>query len=687
MSVRASSGIVRAASRHRGFTLFFIIYAVVFLYTLPGYGLTWDTYAEYPRAAAYVEWHVSGRAGPAEVPADERLPWGTLTYDEAKASNTQSANGCLPSLCAALAGKLLYQKLHWLGPLDATHCGLAALWLAGLLLFYLRAAALVGRAAALLGTATLALAPRIFEDAHNNMKDLPSMLFGGIAILDWTRGVLRGQSGPILFGGLWFGISLASKHTSVILLFPMAVAAVATWIVQRRLPTRRECWAIPAALLISAIILFGHLPHLWVEPSEALRRVRDILSIGTRRKIENPHVTVAALWISIITTPEVVLAGASFGFAAAGSSLRHGSVARRIVFIVLAAWLLAVFGVWSSGRLQLFDGIRNFQHFWPALALLSALGWTWVAGILSLRFASLRRIAFAACACVAWIPIVLVDIHYHPHQIVYFNSLVGGLRGAQTHASRDVGAPVVFEPVDYWGSSLRMCVEWANEHLRDGDRLAFGLGRHIGSYYFLRSGIRKDCREGEGNACDATYVLSVERPLRFEPCDVRARADGTPVFEVSVDGVRLAAIFKLPAGFNCCHNAPRLEVAGRVTEADGSTSLQFRLHSEPCAAGKPIYLFIGGQGDFAGTPFAVGGMERTWVPWTEWIERLRAARGAAAPVDRVPAAVSGTDMVFTIPVGALSIPPSLAPVSRAFAAILGGTENGLLSNPVEVRVD
>ncbi|MBI3818503.1 MAG: glycosyltransferase family 39 protein [Planctomycetes bacterium] len=674
-----------AASAHGIFSVFFICYAIIFISTLPRYGLTWDTFAEYPRAAAYVEKFISGRESPSEVPADERLSWATYTYEQAKASNTASANGCFPSLVAAVCGKIFYQNLHWLGPIDAYNLGLALLWLFALAVFYYNTARLTNPPVAFLAAAFLALAPRLFEDAHNNMKDLPSAAFGGVAVMVWLRGLLTKRPAILLQAGVWFGISLASKHTSLVLLAPMGAAALFIWFERRARPRPVELLSMAGALIVSTIILFGHLPHLWVAPAEAIRRVGAILSIGAFRKIENPHFTDAALWMAAVSTPPVVLAAAAGGVVFMILQFRRAARRRRILLFTLAVWIAAVFGVWSSGRLQIYDGIRNFLHFWPALAVLSAIGATGLFMMLGRRAKLPRaRCAFAG-GVLALIPVAAADFVYHPHQLTYFNSFVGGFEGAQNYKDRFDGNICVFEPVDYWGSSIRQCVEWANANLPDGARIDASNASQSGVYYTFRPGLKSDCRDGAPAICNEFYAVVLERPSYETNCSKHAREHGTLVFEEKIRGVRLCSIMKLPGGFNPCHNPPSLSW---IINSKETVTLQ--LQCEPCAAGAALSFVVGGRGEFEGKSFMVDGSEWICSPLrvaaSQHIKNDAERIAIEALPDRVPetAATSGV-IGISLPISLLA---RLAGPARtlAFVAFVGAPEHDILSNPVIVNL-
>jgi hypothetical protein len=100
----------------------------------------------------------------------------------------------------------------------------------------------------------------------------------------------------------------------------------------------------------------------------------------------------------------------------------------------------------------LYDGIRHFEFIYPILVVLAASGWT---AILCARHRSWLRRGAAAVLAVGLASVLTFDVRFHPNQGVYFNSLVGGPRGA--FARYDM---------DYWGNCVFQAVEWSADLAR-----------------------------------------------------------------------------------------------------------------------------------------------------------------------------------------------------------------------------
>lgn len=537
----------RPRSRHLFFALFFCAYAAFLIIELPKYGLTFDTPYEFPRAAAYVERLLSGRVSPLETPEDRRPRWDVLTWDAARSSLTLSSNGCLPSLIAALSGWVLFQRLGLLEAIDAYHLGLTVLWLACLWGFHSRVRRLHGPQVALLAAVLLSLAPQIVGHAHNNMKDIPATGFGALAILDVAIAAVENRPRRLYLAALFFGCALASKFSATVVLVPGGVILGLWFRPGGRWPRLPRAYWVPlltGPFVVLAVIV-GHWPYLWALPPELWERLaalRAIIAVRVHDHIRISHYPVAMV---LYTTPLPVLAFAVLSFATR-VPWQRADRRTRFLFWCYAAWLAAILLSYSVSRVQLFDGMRHFLHVWPPLALLAAFGleqWGTRIGValqLSPRSARLAAGAgLAALLATLVYPLVL----YHPYEVTYFNALAGGLRGARR---LDFGRAVDdFEPRDYWGSSLREAVEWANENLPRGAYVSFGVPPLVGEFYVLREDLQRVDYD-PATRHTPHYALFICRPRWYKELETEAVERGELVHETAIQGVPLSVVYRLP---------------------------------------------------------------------------------------------------------------------------------------------
>jgi hypothetical protein len=118
-------------------------------------------------------------------------------------------------------------------------------------------------------------------------------------------------------------------------------------------------------------------------------------------------------------------------------------------------------------------------------------------------------------------------IENHPHQNVYFNSLVGGVRGAQGEYE-----------MDYWGLSYRKGLEYILESDR-ASRIAVNYATLPGRY---NAGILPAAERRRivfvRETHQARYYITNFRWERGQP-------PGGEIYSVRVDGVPLMSVFRI----------------------------------------------------------------------------------------------------------------------------------------------
>jgi hypothetical protein len=151
----------------------------------------------------------------------------------------------------------------------------------------------------------------------------------------------------------------------------------------------------------------------------------------------------------LISTPPVVLIGA-----AASLALLARRDWRLPVALLWAAAALPVTMVIARGS-TLYDGIRHLLFVTPPVVVLAAAAW---AGALEQPRTWLRFTA-AAVLTAGLVNVMTFNVRAHPNQIVYFNELVGGPRGALGRYD-----------LDYWGNCMLEAVDWTAAAARAAGR-------------------------------------------------------------------------------------------------------------------------------------------------------------------------------------------------------------------------
>jgi hypothetical protein len=522
------------------FAVLFVFYGAWLIITLPQFGVTWDVFFEFPRATAYVNHFLGGSTDP------HLSPWHRISYEQATTIRNESWNGCLPSLCAALAGRVFFEWLGMLDYIDSYHLGLTLIWIAAVGHFYFRLQELHSPRHALLASILLGLAPRIVGEVHNNMKDLPCMAFTTAGFLEMAIGVKRNRVGHLVAAGLLFGCALSSKFTAGLMILPVAVCLWLSFREPGRFP--RPPWhfrlAVAAMPLLAVAVVYAHWPYLWVPPVKLWHRLGGLATV-TNVRSGSGYPSIYPLAMLAITTPIPVLIGLGL---AAVFTVRKAS--RQAIASPLWwtwwIWLLWILCVFSSGRIALFDGIRHFLLVWPPLAVLSAWGLLQGLQALDERLAGgtgAHRWLFPTAIGTILVTSTVPDLLYHPYEITYFNALVGGLPGATR--IRFGPAVLEFEPRDYWGTSVRQAMRWINENLPTGAAVSFGIPSQLYPVYPLRSDlVRVAFRQHTSGR--PHYVVFLNRRRWFTDLEMGAISKGRLIHHETSRGVPLAMVYRLP---------------------------------------------------------------------------------------------------------------------------------------------
>ena len=418
-------------------------------------------------------------------------------------------------------------------PFDGYHAFNLLIGAIFVILFYRFVEDGAGTLAACSATLLLALSPRIAVDALANVKDFAEMVFFSSALILFWRGVERGSTRIVLLSGAIGGLALGTKANALFL--PVVIAAYLLW---RRLPWRMFLLWCAAA----AVVFVLAWPYLWLHPIEGLRKnVHYLLFRGTGTRAADVASPLVAI---VFTTPPMFLLAMAIG----AVPLVRGIRARHPFALLLTCWIAAV-----AGRLALpasvnFDGVRHFLELFPPLAAAAGMG---IAAI------PVRRVLLKSAVAAAFIvPVAVALATVHPFEIVYWNALAGGLRGAVQRQMPQAS--------DYWALSYRIGMRWLNANAPPNSLLAVPIAEHtvrLAAPYRLRRDIRLvhitsplrariDPRSiaalHQYAARQPVFVMFVFRREWANDLVWQTAASVPPVAVWRVDGTAVLAIFRLP---------------------------------------------------------------------------------------------------------------------------------------------
>jgi hypothetical protein len=355
---------------------------------------------------------------------------------------------------------LFNKKLGWLNYFDAHNAVVIVLFALNIGAVYLFAKSIYGFWVGIISALFFSLFPRLIAHSHNNLSDIPLIFFFSITIMVFYQAVTRQNSKLLAVGIGLFGVSVATKLNSVFLIFILLPWYLAFKIFNR-IPIgkqeKRICFFSPLIAYISWLSVF---PYFWTAENLESFFSRQIHSHIFTMLFKENVVNYEGGWnLSVFhqafaTTPTIILLLLPIGFY---FSLHKFLKERDTRFILLVLWLVIPIFKSSLPGIKNYEMIRHFMNYIPPLVILASLGGVKAFEVIS----SLFKSSFAKRSLGAFgISLITFSLAYpiykiHPYEILYFNKLVGGLKGGQDR---------FMYAYDYWQSSLRPLIVWVNEN-------------------------------------------------------------------------------------------------------------------------------------------------------------------------------------------------------------------------------
>jgi hypothetical protein len=397
----------------------------------------------------------------------------------------------------------------------------------------------------LLGALMLLLSPRIFAHGFYNSKDIPFMAMFIVCIYTLLIYLDTGRAWTAAVHGFCCGVLIDIRVMGVLVpLITLGFFAYRMTVGGASGPRRPQAainFGVFCASLVPVTILLW--PTLWTGPLsnlimafEAMRKFpweATVLFMG--REIWSTHLPpyYTAVWM-LITTPVAYTALALIGLVALlrwlpGRNRRAGM--RRNALIVLV-WLFLPPAFLVSTKAVLYDTWRHTFFVYPAVLLAALIGLDLVLGrVRAGTTGAWSRIA-AAAALLVLAAGMAGALHFmvrnHPFENVYFNRLVGGIKGADGKYE-----------MDYWGLSYRQLLESLLTKGRGRTLKVFALNEP-GYYnsFLLRPAERGRLSYARSPGAAEYYLTN----FRWDRLDL---PPGSEFVSVEVEGVTLSAAYRL----------------------------------------------------------------------------------------------------------------------------------------------
>jgi hypothetical protein len=520
------SAFVEMATRHddRAFQVLAACSLVVMLAVSFDYGISWDEADQ--DAYGQLVWAYF-RSGFTDQSA---LHFGILTLYGGLFEMVCAVAEKISPFTGYATRHLLNASVGWLGMVYAARI----------------ARVLVGPRAAVFALVLLLVSPHYFGHCMNNPKDIP-FATGYVASLFYL--VRASDEFPFLRLSAAVKLTLAVA-SAIAIRFGGLLLIGYVWLVLGWLVFASRRWrpaellrvvAIGSAISVAALLL-GTVFCPWalqspfVRPFEALHQLAHfpadkirVLFNGVVLSAKKLPMSYLPTIFSLTTPVPVLILGAASPLAV--GALRAGD---RWRFALL--WLAFLFPPLYiiATHAPVYNGVRHILFVYPVFVILAAVAADTIARWLAVR-ASRGWVlgALAAVAAGLWDPLRF-SIANHPNQVVYFNPLCGGIRGAFLRYD-----------LDYTGQSAKQGIDWALEEsgyprdravrLSGPKRNAFtrAAGHYLGEYDRM-------IFVGWNDPPQADFDIEV---LRSDPdTQKRALTKGRILHVVSADGVPLCLV-------------------------------------------------------------------------------------------------------------------------------------------------
>ncbi|MCR4263088.1 MAG: hypothetical protein NUV98_00010 [Candidatus Roizmanbacteria bacterium] len=569
-----------------------VCFFLVALFTLYDYGMTWDSPVHFTRGHAILHYFLTGKKDYSDLrdycfgedgfvsSVDYKTGEVCDRHRSVRRSEMQSfildynaylgigtyGHPPLSDIFLALSNYIFFIKLGWVEDLGSHHLYpiFATFILAMTVSFWTKR--VVGIFGAIISALVVSLFPLLLGEQHFNVKDpiIASAYLLGIYLfwLSITQKSARIMYLSALAGAVSFGTKINYIFAPFVLLpWLLVYLGIPLW------KERKKKWQlffqlmpprIIIAILLYPVIIFALFfatwPTLWIDPA------KSIVSFFTYYKDIGttvcPHTVLTPQWLfkcsntmTILyiyyTVPIISLVLFLIGAIYTPKIWRKANYS---VVLWLSFLFLTVLRVTLPGT-AIYGGLRHIMEFIGPFAMIAGVGGSVLLKIAVHginRFTKHKEDTFSVSLISGiliislFIPIGLKMIALHPNQNVFYNSFIGGLKGAKERDFYGYG--------NTYGNSYYQAVQWFNAHAESGSKISFiwGLNSNIS-----RSVMRPDIthlgvsrsgynQRGEYLLTTLEYGNPVYGTFRYKYADRFLR----PVYAEEVEGVALFKIWK-----------------------------------------------------------------------------------------------------------------------------------------------
>jgi hypothetical protein len=296
---------------------------------------------------------------------------------------------------------------------------------------------------------------------------------------------------------------------------------------------RRAIPALVAYTLIALAVAYITWPGLWESPIKhfvgSLTTSSDflwegkVMFSGVDYLVDELPLTYLPVLFSIQFTESALIMFAIGLVLAIIKSSKH-AVDRDMV-LILALWLFVPPIVAMIQQPTMYDNFRHFLFIVPPMFIFAGVG-------VQAAFDRLNNAPLSTgFLFLLLLPGIYWNVTLHPYQYIYYNSIVGGMRGAFRNYE-----------MDYWATSYREASEYINNTALPNSRVIVWGPDHIVSEYAREDLIVTEYRKENKDQPDAAdYAIISTRHNK----DQSLFPQGEPLFSVGRGGALFVVVKQL----------------------------------------------------------------------------------------------------------------------------------------------
>ncbi len=539
-----------------------ILFFISGFLTLGNYGISWDEPTHFKRGQGYLWYLLTGDNTYQKLPPYDLLrAQNDSSYhersiyqdDKHNAAFYRTIDGTHPPLADILSSStnmVFYQRLGILGDIESYHLFeifVASIGVAVLFLFVYESFGLI---AAFFSTIIFATYPLFWAESHFNIKDPIETSWIILTLYFLWKGIKSSSARFILISSVFAGFALATKFNVIFL--PLIVLPWLFFVFKTHkkeflsfVKTRRFLLLIFLYPIIVFTIFYVSYPFLWDSP---IANIGKVLTYYQRNALDPTFANAvlpswpfyAIRWV-ILTAPPLVLLGLilSLVFLKKNLTKYHG------FFLLVLLWFLVPVLRVSIPGVNIYGGVRQIMEYIPAIAILAGVGIgkmvTWLHGYMvklkkPYNYLAIQPLTLLVIFTFSIYPL----IRLHPNENVYFNFLIGGLKGAA-----ESGVPAAGNS---FGNAYYQGAMWINENAIQDAKLTLIQGSSVNiPKYKLRSDINLSDDYFSGINRDGEYLMALtynyEHKENFYAWEYVERFL-EPIYEVKADNVPILKIWK-----------------------------------------------------------------------------------------------------------------------------------------------